>query len=738
MSRSPALTELAGSAEAPTAMQDTHLLGRRRRIALAGWAVQATLAIAFVLASARASITFWTRLPGSCPDPVVIPWCADWSRNLIAAYGNLGLSLGAVMTAGMVAQLTVTAVLWGLAGLIVWQRSDNSMALLVALLLVTVDLPTFGLAWSWALLGSNWQILGYVMAELGWVVLLLVVARFPTGKFTPRWSGWVVLLDGVLAVPCWVLLTTSLGPFPIWIEPLVWLWIASAGGLFFAQVYRYRQTVDPVRRQQIKWVISGLCLSLLLVVAQYVPPLMVPSLRQGDTYVLYSVASELPAIISTLVVPCCVAMAILRYRLWDIDRLINRTLVYGALTASVVAFYILLVDGLGSLLQARGSALVALVATGLIAVFVQPLRAYLQRGVNHLLYGERHEPYRVLTHLGQRLEGTLSPDAVLPTIVETVAHALKLPYVALAVQQDGTPALVAVSGPPGIPTLMLPLVYRGEHVGQLLLSPRAPGETFTPDEQRLLADLARQASVAVHTVRLHTQALQLGADLQQARERLVSAREEERRRLRRDLHDGLGPQLASQTLTLDAARKLLRRDPATAELLLAAASAHAQDAIVDIRRLVYDLRPPALDELGLVGALRTQETQLAPTGLRLTLDAPARLPPLPAAVEVACYRIVQEALTNVARHAHAHTCTVRLFLCEGEAAPTETGHALCVEIGDDGLGLPSAPSAGVGLRSMRERAEELGGHCRIVSSPHQGTRVSARLPLPRDSEALGP
>ena len=488
--------------------------------------------------------------------------------------------------------------------------------------------------------------------------------------------------------------------------------------------------------------ISGLCLSLLLVVAQYVPPLLIPSLGQGDPYVFYSLVTYLPAIVSDLVVPLCLAIAILRFRLWEIDRLINRTLVYGALTASVVATYILLVDGLGDLLQARGSALVALVATGFIAVLFQPLRARLQRGVNHLLYGERHEPYRVLTHLGQRLEGILPPDAVLPTIVETVAHALKLPYVALVVRQDRADPLVAASAasPPGTATLTLPLIYRGEHVGQLLLSPRAPGETFTPDEQRLLADLARQASVAVHAVRLHSQALQLGADLQQARERLVAAREEERRRLRRDLHDGLGPQLASQTLTLDAARKLLRRDPETAETLLAAAGAHAQDAIADIRRLVYELRPPALDELGLVGALRTQEAQLAPMGLRLTLDAPARLPPLSAAVEVACYRIVQEALTNVARHAHAHACTVRLSMRAGATAPAEASDArsLYVEIGDDGVGLPAQPRAGVGLRSMRERAEELGGDCLVVSSPGQGTLITAQLPLPRDTEAPGP
>ena len=239
------------------------------------------------------------------------------------------------------------------------------------------------------------------------------------------------------------------------------------------------------------------------------------------------------------------------------------------------------------------------------------------------------------------------------------------------------------------------------------------GETFSPSDHRLLADLARQAGVAAHAVRLT-------AELQRARERLVAAREEERRRLRRDLHDGLGPQLASQTLTLSAARKLLRRDPDAAETLLADATAHAQSAITDIRRLVYALRPPALDDLGLVAALREQAAQYQASGVRIAIDAPERLPSLPAAVEVACYRIAQEALTNVVRHAEARTCRVALAV----------GDALCLEVRDDGRGLPPNHCAGVGLTSMRERAEELGGSCTIEPAPGGGTCVRARLPLP--------
>ena len=260
--------------------------------------------------------------------------------------------------------------------------------------------------------------------------------------------------------------------------------------------------------------------------------------------------------------------------------------------------------------------------------------------------------------------------------------------------------------------LRLPLVYQAETVGQLLVAPRAPGESFTSAERRLLEEIAVQAGVAAHAVRLT-------ADLQRSRERLVTTREEERRRLRRDLHDGLGPQLASLTLTLAAARELLRHDVNAADRLLQELAIHTQAAIADIRRVVYALRPPALDDLGLVLAVREQVAHYRQAGLQITIDAPEQLPPLPAAVEVAAYRIIQEALTNVVRHAQAQTCAVRLML----------GDALDVEICDDGVGLPPGGRAGVGLTSMRERTAELGGTCQIESVPGGGTCIRAGLPL---------
>jgi len=311
-------------------------------------------------------------------------------------------------------------------------------------------------------------------------------------------------------------------------------------------------------------------------------------------------------------------------------------------------------------------------------------------------------------------------------IVETVAQALKLPYAALALKQGDAFSITASYGLPQDKPLILPLVYHTETIGQLLLGPRARGEAFTAADRRLLEDIARQAGVAVYAVRLT-------ADLQHSRERLVTTREEERRRLRRDLHDGLGSTLAALHLQAGAIRTLMQRDLAAADTEVLDLQAEIRAAITDIRRLVYALRPPTLDELGLVGAIRQYAAQYDThnrsagepgSDLRVAVEAPEQLPALPAAVEVEAYRIVQEALTNVTRNAQAHSCSVHLSLSDDRD--------LQVEVSDDGVGLPKEPRAGVGLLSMHERAEEVGGTCVVGPAPGQGTRVLVKLPLPKD------
>jgi signal transduction histidine kinase len=221
----------------------------------------------------------------------------------------------------------------------------------------------------------------------------------------------------------------------------------------------------------------------------------------------------------------------------------------------------------------------------------------------------------------------------------------------------------------------------------------------------------------VHAVRLTT-------DLRHSRERLVATRAEERRRLRRDLHDGLGAQLAGLNVQAGTLRRLIPRDPDAADEVVVELREELRSAIADIRRLAYDLRPPALDDLGLAEALRRLAERYGSEGehLRVSVEAPEDLPDLPAAVEVAVYRITQEALTNVARHAQARTSVVRLAVNEDVA----------LEIVDDGVGIPAERSAGVGLSSMHERASELGGSCVVQAVPKGGTQVLVRLPLPKE------
>src|SRR5215211_4676203 len=563
-------------------------------------------------------------------------------------------------------------------------------------------------SWSWTL---------WVYVPTSFLLLLFPDGRLPSPRWRPvAWCAGLGIIGFVVG------LATEAGPledFPQITNPygvyspvLGVVGIAGAivaGGSMVASaislIVRMRRA-GSVERQQIKWLAYG---GAVVVGAVFVGGGI--AIWKGDFGI---------AIISLalLGLPVFTGMAIVKHRLYDIDVVINRTLVYGALTASVAGIYVLIVGYLGALFQTGGNLLISLLATGVVALLFQPLRDRLQRAVNRLMYGERDDPYAVLSRLGQRLEAILTPEDVLLTIVGTIREALKLPYAAIALPRDGNYfEVVATSGEesPADP-LVLPLSYGGESVGELLLASRAPGEGFSVADRRLLDGLARHAGVAVHGVRVM-------ADLRRSRERLVLAREEERRRLRRDLHDELAPTLAALSLSAATVGELIPTDPKEAAFANEKLRSAIRATVGDVRRLVYDLRPPALDELGLVEAMRQRASRLGvgDEGFLATVEAPDELPPLPAAVEVAAYRIVQEALTNVSRHARASACTVRLACADGRA--------LTIEVTDDGIGLPDTPEGGVGLSSMRERAAELGGECEIVRSWPSGTRVFARLPF---------
>jgi signal transduction histidine kinase len=496
-----------------------------------------------------------------------------------------------------------------------------------------------------------------------------------------------------------------------WLLPVGMLGVgAGALASFVSLGVRVRRSHGE-ERQQLWWFLWAMAVSLAAIVAAFL--VTVPDRPPVVRDLLLGVA--------VVTVPVATGVAILRYRLYDIQLLVNRTLVYGGLTAVVFSIYVTTVTLTGRLVQDVTDWQIALPATAVVAVIVLPLRARLQTWVNRLMYGDRDDPYGVLARLGQHLESVRLPGDTLTGLVATVASALRLPYVAVHLEVDAATPPVAAWGSPPARATVFPLTYRGATVGSLAVGGRESGGQLAPRDRELLEALAAQAGVAVHAERLTL-------DLQRSRQQLVTAREEERRRPRRDLHDGLAPTLAGVALGVEAAGNLLDRSPDAAAALLSPVRDQVKAALDDIRRLVEGLRPPALDELGLLDALRAQAMRfdaLAARGgdeLRITVVGCEELPQLPAAVETAAYRIALEAMTNAVRHAHAQRCWVRVT-CRAGVDLVE------VEVTDDGRGLADRPT-GVGTASMRERAGELGGTCTVQTRPGGGTRVLAQLPVP--------
>ncbi|MFN8455833.1 MAG: histidine kinase [Anaerolineae bacterium] len=552
----------------------------------------------------------------------------------------------------------------------------------------------FSLGWTW-----------WLLPALITFVLVFPVCKGPMRSHTHL---TLTLLFGLPLVLALVALVFGLAQ--VYIVTLSVLVAGFLLALILSTIHTLRTNHDPTVRAQLGWMILGLILSVSLTLVWFQLRVWLP-----DSALISVLVAIAP--VSDIAFPLCIAVAILRYRLFEIDVIINRALVYGTLTALVIGLYVFVVGYLGAIFRTETNLGISLVATGVVAVLFQPLRAWLQRVINRLMYGQRDEPVAVLSQLGARLEATLTPDAILPGLVETVTQTLKLPYAAVALQVGDQLKVQAERGQTFASLETFPLIYQGQSIGQLWVAPRSPGETFNPADRLVLTNIARQAGAVAHAV-------QLTAALQQSRQQLVTAREEERRRLRRDLHDGLGPQLASQTLTINAIGKLLERDPTKARELLEHLQTQSQAAVQDIRRLVYALRPPALDELGLVAALREGARQYEQIGGCVEITTiPTPLPALPAAVEVAIYRIAQEAITNVIRHTAAKRCCVTV---------TVQDHHLDLTIADDGPGFPPEFHFGIGLNSMRERAEELGGHLHFENQLAGGAQVQVWLPLPGD------
>ncbi len=469
------------------------------------------------------------------------------------------------------------------------------------------------------------------------------------------------------------------------IAPLVVLAGLLAG---LGVVARYRRS-HGIERQQLKWMTVGVLVSLALfpfAVAE------VPWLQVVDIF-----ASLL--FVTTLAIP------VLRYRLWAIDTIVHRSASYAIATGFLIGVYLVVVRlGTGLMSDALGAS----VAAAVVAVAFVPLRSLAQRLVDRLAYGDRSDPYRTISALDQRLSEVVEPGQVLPALVGTLSSSLRLPYVAIERAPGHT--VIAATGAEQASVHRWPLVHEATIEGYLVAAPRSGEDRFDDRDRRLLSDIARHAGVAVH-------AELLAADLTTSRQRLVTAREEERRRIRRDLHDGLGPVLTAVGLNIDAARVRLKNPEGVAAGHLDDAREATTRALADVRRLVYGLRPPALDNHDLADAVRLALSRLESAHCRVELDT-TELPDLPAAVEVATYRIVVEAATNSVRHGDASHCRARI---------SHDGQAILLDVCDDG-GSTEPWVPGVGIISMREHASELGGVLQFGPTP-TGARVHARLPL---------
>ncbi|WP_405926186.1 sensor histidine kinase [Streptomyces sp. NBC_00035] len=542
-----------------------------------------------------------------------------------------------------------------------WIVASSTAFVFVFFLFPDGRLP--GRRWRWALIA---QLVASPLDIAYW-------ARYDWGlyrgtgaqpSYFPVSPGWLPVLQRVVTVKACLVLAAVMA--------VMWL--------------RYRRGGEQDRRRLL-WLLAGvlpLLLSIMLQVFGFPP-----------VYTSYG----------TLLLPVAIMIAVIRHELLDIRLVVSRGLLYGALTVGVVAAYVGLVTFLQSLLDPHPELLGPALISVVLAVSFEPARRLLQRTVDRALYGDRHDPVRAVSRIGERLAG-----GGVGAVSEAVGEGLRLPYAHLTAE-SGAPS--GSWGTPGKLTHVVTLDYDGRRVGELVIGLRPGEQQVTPADLAVLELLAVPLAAALH-------ATDLSRQLQLSRERIVAAREEERRRIRRDLHDGLGPTLAGAAFQADAVRNLLAFDPERAGGLLAELRAEIGGAVGEVRRLVDGLRPPDLDQLGLLGALRERSARLSwradGTPIAIRVRAPELLPPLPAAVEVAAYRIATEALTNAARHARATRVDLRI----------EIGEGLRLEVCDDGSPVDeeAAWRPGVGITSMQERAAELGGSCVVGRG-----RVEATLPL---------
>ena len=570
------------------------------------------------------------------------------------------------------------------------------------------------------------------MPEWVWIPFIAVIALYiplyyPDGHLPSRRWASVAVLGGLGATIGTIAFALTPGPLegfvgqrnPFGVEGAPWirtvgddamlLFLVALLGTGASLVMRVRRSRDD-ERQQLKWLAFAIALvsiSFLIGIPYWTLTGTGSSLDLVENVVVLGLAG----------VPVAIGISILKYRLYDIDVVINRAVVYGILAAFVTVVYVAIVVGVGALVGSGGNAVLSAVAAAVIAVAFQPARRRAQRLANRVVYGDRATPYEVLSGFSGRLAETYSIEDVLPRLARVLADGVGATRVAISLG-TGAHARTVASYPDGTDAIgderLFEVRHQGELLGRIALA-MPPNESLVPTQEKLVADVATQAGLVLRNAALIE-------DLKASRQRLVAAQDQERRRIERNIHDGAQQQLVALAVKLKLADTLVGRDEERAHAMLADLQVETNQALEDLRDLARGIYPPLLADKGLAAALESQSRK-STVPVSVETDGIGRYPQ---EAEAAVYFSCLEALQNVGKYAKASNATVRL---------AQTNGSLTFEVSDDGIGFdPAAASRGSGLQGIADRLAALGGELDIRSAPGSGATVAGRLPIiPREA-----
>lgn len=623
-----------------------------------------------------------------------------------------------------------TAAVW-----LVFTQSGRGMALLVAYLLVCFGLNTSYYSEAYIFSQQNpinfFEELYLVLKSVANTLTVWFLFLFPRGNFRFRWAffyavAWTVLNILFLLfpkIPFNYVYTETFYSY----RPYSYIFLLTAFAIpLCTQIYQHFASSEKSERKLTRWILIAMCAVFAGAFLDYGIRILasIPNLLPEDKngflipYRFYHVFRYPLVSLGYCIFPIVMCAVLNKNDLWKSDPFVHRIVLYSSLTLVTLFLYFGLIGIFGLLFSQRFGFFSSLIATGFVAVLFNPIQQTLRKRINKMLYGQRDEPYRVINELGKGMKDSIDTEATLANFCESTANVLKLPFMGIWLDdEEDNP--IASSGEFAETNIVdFPLNYESIQLGTLKVARRSEGEHFIESETALLSTIAQHISVIVHNYLL-------ARALQSSRELIVQNREEDRKRIRRDLHDGLGPTLASTALQLETARQLMYTDPDKGSDILKNLEGKISETLADVRTLVHGLYPSIVDQLGLENALRRELESFASQQLDIKLQMGGSLDNIPAAHEVATYRIIMEAVHNVHKHAKATVCIVAIY---------PTPKALTFNIQDNGVGFDIDPFStykgeGTGLNSMRQRAEELGGIARFTPIAPQGMIVSISLPI---------